>query len=201
MEAGMGWLKLCALAPLAAACLLSSGCASTYWGNRGRDAKDVLTCAFGLGLGVKARVGPLQAPLLVQSDYTGLRCGEFFVSPMRDDFWTYVSEAGHVVDQPFPSYVREYGTLYSGYEIFDPGGFAELRHKRVSSQGMGVFATIDDDPRNDGFYSQVECTAGLIFSVKLGINPGELADFLLGFAGIDLFADDLKTEGEVWARK
>lgn len=195
----MGFLKLCVLALLTTACLLSSGCASTYWGNRGRDAKDVLTCAVGLGLGAKARVGPLQLPLIVQSDYAGLRCGEYFASPMRDDFWTYVSEAGYVVDQPIPYYVREYDTLYSGYEIFDPGGLSEIRHKRVRSQGMGLVATFDDDALNYGFYSQIECTLGAIFSFKLGMNPGELVDCLLGFLGVDVFADDLRTEGEIWA--
>ena len=186
---------------VAAACLLTSGCASTYWGNRGRDAKDVLTCAVGLGLGAKARVGPLQLPVIVQSDYAGLRCGEFFASPMRDDFWTYVSEAGHVVDQPFVLYVPDFDTLYSGYEVFDPGGLAGLRHKRVSSQGMGIYATLDDDPLNYGFYSQIECTLGLVVSARLGVNPGELVDCLLGFAGFDLFADDSITEGEEWKKK
>ncbi|MEI7900316.1 MAG: hypothetical protein WCK89_08680 [bacterium] len=178
-------------AVLAAGSLFLAGCASsTYWSNRGRDAKDVLTCAVGLGLGAKARVGPLQVPLIVQSDYTGLRCGEFFASPMREDFWTYVSEAGHVVDQPLPVYVRDYDTLYSGYEIFDPGGLSTVRHKRVNSQGMGIFATFDDDHRNYGFYSQVECVVGVVFSVRLGVNPGELVDCLVGFTGLDIFCDD-----------
>lgn len=188
-------------AALATGLLLSVGCASTYWADRGRDANDVLTCAVGLGLGAKARVGPLQLPLIVQSDYTGLRCGEFFASPMREDFWTYVSEAGYVVDQPLVMYVPDFDTLYSGYEVFDPGGLAALRHKRVSSQGMGVYATLDDDPLNYGFYSQVECTVGLVFSVRLGVNPGELVDLLVGFAGLDLFGDDMKTGGEAWRRK
>lgn len=185
---------------LAAGALLSSGCASTYWANRGRDTQDVLTVAVGLGLGAKARVGPLQAPLIVQSDYAGLRCGEFFASPMRHDFWTYVSEAGYVVDQPFPVYVREYDTFYSGLERFDPGGLADARHKRVWSQGMGP-VTVDADRRNYGFYSQVECEAGAIVSLRVGVNPGELVDWLLGFTGLDLMGDDIRTEGGGWANE
>ncbi len=194
----VGWRKSAGV--IVAGCLLSCGCASTYWANRGRDAKDVLTCAVGLGIGAKARVGPLQAPLIVQSDYAGLRCGEWFTSPMRDDFWTYVSEAGHVVDQPFPVYLNEYDALYSGYEIFDPGGDAAHRHKRVASQGMGVFGTFDDDRRNYGFYTQVEGTVGVIGSLRLGVNPGELIDWLLGFTGYDLFADDMGRDGDPWVR-
>lgn len=180
---------------LVAAGLLSGGCSSSYWANRGRDSQDVFTLAVGLGLGAKARVGPLQAPLIVQSDYAGLRCGEFFASPMRHDFWTYVSEAGYVVDQPIPLYVKEYDTFYSGREIFDPDGLAEERHKRVWSQGMGP-VTVDADRRNYGFYSQVECEAGAIVSLRVGVNPGELVDWLVGFAGFDLMGDDIGTEGE-----
>jgi hypothetical protein len=181
--------------------MFAYGCASTDGQDRRNDAKDVLTVAVGLGLGAKARVGPVQVPLIVQSDYAGLRCGEFFASPMRDDFWTYVSEAGHVVDQPSAMYVPEYDILYSGYEVFNPGGLAELRHKRVNSRGMGVYATLDEDALNYGFYSQVECTVGLVISLRLGVNPGELIDFLLGYAGCDLFADDVKTGGLGWERK
>ncbi len=175
--------------------LAGSGCASRYWADRGRDAQDVLTCAVGLGLGVKARVGPVQAPLIVQSDYAGLRCGEWFASPMRDDFWTYVSEAGHVVDQPLPIYERDYHFLYSGYEVFEPGGAAAARHKRQESLGISL-ATVDRDLRNRAFYTQVECVAGAIVSVRLGVNPGELADLLLGFAGLDVMGDDEGEDGK-----
>jgi hypothetical protein len=175
---------------MAGACSLLQGCASVYWADRWNDAKDVVTCTAGLGLGAKVRAGPLQAPLIVQSDYAGLRCGEAFASPMRDDFWTYVSEAGHGVDSPFPVYLREYGALYSGYEKFDPGGLSAARHKRVRSQGLGL-ATFDGDEENYGFYTQVEATVGVIFSVRLGVNPGELIDALVGFTTVDLFGDDV----------
>jgi len=174
----------------AAGNLLLCGCASTYWGNRLNDTKDVMTCAVGLGLGAIVRAGPLQLPAIVQSDYAGLRCGEVFASPMRDDFWTYVSEAGHVVQSPFPGYERDYATFYGGYEIFDPGGLAGERHKCVRSQGMGP-VTIDGDKRNYGFYTQVEGTVGVIVSIRVGVNPGELVDLLLGFAGVDLIGDDV----------
>lgn len=189
-----GLFRECAVA-VAVAGLAGSGCASRYWADRGRDAQDVLTCAVGLGLGAKARVGPVQAPLIVQSDYAGLRCGEWFASPMRDDFWTYVSEAGHVVDQPLPLYERDYHILYSGYEVFDPGGAAAVRHKRQESLGISL-ATVDRDPRNWAFYTHVECVAGAVVSVRLGVNPGELADLLLGFTGLDVMGDDEEEDGK-----
>ena len=182
--------RTCILVLFVATGLLMPGCSSVDRADRCNDAKDVFTCAVGLGLGAKARVGPLQVPLIVQSDYAGLRCGEGFASPMRDDFWTYVSEAGHVVESPIPVYLLDYDTLYSGYEIFDPGGLAAVRHKRVRSQGMGL-ATFDGDERNFGFYSQIEVTVGILFSLRVGVNPGELVDALLGFATVDLYGDDV----------
>jgi hypothetical protein len=168
--------------------LAGSGCASRYWADRGRDAQDVLTCAVGLGLGVKARVGPVQAPLIVQSDYAGLRCGEWFASPMRDDFWTYVSEAGHVVDQPLPIYERDYHFLYSGYEVFDPGG----RRPRGTS---GRRAWASAWPRSNAIsgtarFIRRSSACGRDRVGRLGVNPGELADLLLGFAGLDVMGDD-----------
>ena len=180
---------------LAIGCAVCSGCVAPRGQDRLRDAKDVFTCAFGLGLGGRARVGPLQLPLLVQSDYAGLRCGEWFASPMRDDFWTYVSEAGHVVDQPLPVYVPDCDTLYSGYEDFDPGGKAAARHKKESTVGMGP-ATRVLDRRNWAYYTNIEGVAGAVVSVRLGVNPGELIDWLLGFAGLDVMGDDIGMEGE-----
>jgi len=184
----------------AGAGLMLQGCASAYWGDRWNDAKDVFTCAVGLGLGAKGRVGPLQAPLIVQSDYCGLRCGEAFASPMRDDFWTYVSEAGHVVESPLPVYLRDYGTFYSGYETFDPGGLSDVRHKRVRSQGMGP-VTYDGDEKNYAFYSQIEATAGALVSVRVGVNPGELVDALVGFTTLDLMGDDVNRGEATWKGK
>lgn len=182
-----------AVAALALALLVSSGCAGRYWDSRGRDAKDVLTCAVGLGLGARARVGPLQVPLIVQSDYAGLRCGEWFASPMRDDFWTYVSKAGHVVDQPLPVYVSDYDTLYSGYEEFDPGGEAVLRHKAESTVGMGL-ATRVLDRKNWAYYFNVEAVGGAVVSLRVGVNPAELVDCVLGFTGLDVMGDDCERE-------
>lgn len=187
-----GWLNRFFV--LSLACAACCGCATASWRSRCRDAQDVLTCTVGLGLGARARVGPVQLPLLVQSDYAGLRCGEWFASPMREDFWTYVSEAGHVVDQPFATYVADYGVLYSGYEVFDPGGAAAARHKLENTVGMGV-ATVVLDRRNWAYYTNVEGVLGAVVSVRLGVNPGELVDVLLGFAGLDVMGDDLEREG------
>ena len=40
-------------------------------------------------------------------------------------------------------------------------------------------------------YSDIEVTAALGVGFSFGINPGELLDFLAGFAGFDLYRDDI----------
>lgn len=40
------------------------------------------------------------------------------------------------------------------------------------------------------FFTQIEFGVGAYFGFRLGFNPGELLDLLLGFAGIDLMDDD-----------
>lgn len=41
------------------------------------------------------------------------------------------------------------------------------------------------------YYTQLEVAAGLGYTVRLGFNPGELLDFLLGWTTIDIFGDDV----------
>lgn len=40
------------------------------------------------------------------------------------------------------------------------------------------------------YFTQLEVSIGLYGGVKIGFNPGELLDFLLGFIGIDIYNDD-----------
>ena len=40
-------------------------------------------------------------------------------------------------------------------------------------------------------WTHLEAAAALGVGVRLGFNPGELLDFLLGFFGADLYGDDL----------
>lgn len=55
---------------------------------------------------------------------------------------------------------------------------------------MGL-ATVVSDSRNRAFYTGFEAVAGAVVSLRLGANPGELVDFLLGFAGVDVMGDDV----------
>jgi hypothetical protein len=50
------------------------------------------------------------------------------------------------------------------------------------------------------YYYQIEGVAALGLSVRFGVNLAELADFLVGFAGVDLLNDDI-AEWESFMRR
>ena len=48
------------------------------------------------------------------------------------------------------------------------------------------------DPYPATYYSQIEVAAGyFLVGLRVGVNLGELADLLLGFAAIDIYGDDI----------
>lgn len=48
------------------------------------------------------------------------------------------------------------------------------------------------------YYTQCEVAVGTFFpSIRLGFNPGELLDFILGWTTIDIFRDDLEKDEPV----
>ena len=174
------------LAALVAA--MVSGCASVgdYWKDRGRDAADIFTVTGGLGVGAKARVGPVGTGLLLQSDMAGVRGGSI-EKPSYDSF--------------------DVTLLCVGVECFD---LAEFNIERESKDYRGKSFSADNEcglcfPRNKfsisemserfyhtkwPYYTHIEAVAALGPSVRLGFNPGELLDFLLGFAKVDIADDD-----------
>ncbi len=43
------------------------------------------------------------------------------------------------------------------------------------------------------YFTQIEVVAGLLGTLRLGFNPGELLDFILGWTTVDIFNDDRET--------
>jgi hypothetical protein len=60
-----------------------------------------------------------------------------------------------------------------------------------------VFTQMYDEPPHDPeyhsnqYYTQIEVVGGFIGTLRVGINPGEMADLLLGIFGLDIYKDDL----------
>ena len=161
-----------------------SGCATTgYLGDRMRDAGDVFTASVGMGAGAKARVGPLQVGAIGNIDMWGLRGGKLgdvaFYETLTSDFLS-----------PWPIKGK------FGEERYVYGAPREMPNKR----GKGFLAKaplpvvgVADQPE---YYTQVEVVVAIIGSVRLGFNPGELLDFILGWTTLDIYKDDM-TDTEV----
>ncbi len=153
---------------------LLTGCTSTYWADRGRDAADIFTVTGGLGLGAKARVGPVATGLMLQEDMVGLRGGTFSRASNKD---------------------LDAALVFMGLEVFT---LIDWRGKDFGTDTL-FFVYI---PRNDceyikhfyhtkwPYYTQIEAVVALGPSVRLGFNPGELLDFILGFTTLDIAGDD-----------
>ena len=157
-----------------------NGCASSkaYLVNRGRDAADIFTATIGLGVGAKARVGPLQTGLLIQSDLLGMRGGAF---PFVYDQGQY--EVFSTIDLQ---------VVYCGAEKFNADGYLTAhRYKDFRTQSMVPIYHTDKIPC-PYYYTQIDVVVALGPSIRLGCNPGELLDFILGWGSIDIYNDDVE---------
>ena len=175
------------------------GCASfrPYLVDRGRDAADVFTITVGYGAGAKARVGPVHLGLLGNVDKAGLRGGQVFAGGQG------------IYDFLLPLPLPYEQSFVSGWEAWDPDGTgpergkdfftcsriplciaynAALSHEGNEINDMGTRLGKPSWP----YFSQVELVAGLGLTARLGFNPGEFLDFILGWTTIDIFNDDVQ---------
>lgn len=204
---GRSVVRLLALLPLV---LGVCACRRTgYLAERRRDLADVATASVGVGLGAKARLGPVQlTPLMLSTDLAGLRGGEWFRTPGLD-----------VEVEHFP---QEVGALWWSSSVWDlPEGCVD--RERMQQRGKAHLAAPLRLPANaelydlltdtppflslpiaewpterlrlprypTAYHTQLELNLALGGSLRLGLNPGEVADFLLGWVRIDLYRDDL----------
>jgi hypothetical protein len=138
-------------------------------------------------------MGPLRTGVFAGEDIAGLRAGEIF---FPSDFFQKWEENFDMC------------LLDLSEEIFEPGGLqiAKERGKLFRTadnffstkiQPFPFFAIPDKNPETTllqkiPYYTQIEVAAGLYRGIRLGINPGEILDFILGWTTIDIFDDDLK---------
>lgn len=198
------------LALAAAALLLGAGCRHSAWlAERRRDLADVGTASVGLGLGAQLRLGALHlTPLMLQTESAGLRGGEWFRAPsLIDDVECPPQEVGmlwwssSVWDLPegcpdrdrlrqrgkahltTPLYLPATAKLHDLHSDTPP--FLSLPRSTWPAEKLSL-------PRYPtAWHTQIEVSLALLGSLRLGVNPGELADFLLGWIQIDLYRDDL----------
>jgi hypothetical protein len=160
--------------------LLTAGCA--YARHRARDAADIFTATVGMGLGFGVQAAPIDTGLGLMWDAFGVRDG--------------CAGANHP------------GHFSSGWDFFYPIGmknswyapYARARAKYYEARCYGILFPeykpgLKGTPALPPCYTQLEVWVGLFGSLRLGVNPGELADFLLGFFGLDMYHDDVEGAG------
>jgi hypothetical protein len=167
--------------------LLTSGCAnhSTYWNDRKRDALDMVTLTAGTGGGIKGRVGPVQTGLLLNFDRFGLRSG------------TWKTDVTNHAGDIFPD-ILDATCPIIGTEICHWPGDARTEAKKFFALSILGFTGTDPSYLNPTgascaslpYFTQVEVCGGLIGTLRAGINPGEMLDFLQGWATLDMYQDD-----------
>jgi hypothetical protein len=167
-----------------------SGCATPYMVDRGRDAADIFTATVGSGAEIKARFGPMQVALGGTHADRGLRGGVVadFARGLHGDEHFAVSDGAFLV---------------WGAETFDPLAVPRVheRDKNYGAFGLLCFAFLpnagpqenDIIPARLHYYSQIEVVIGVVKTLRLGFNPGELLDFILGWTTIDIFGDDIES--------
>lgn len=187
--------------------LLLTGCSTPYMVDWGRDAADIFTLTYEWGAGTKARMGPFAWGCGVTYCSTGLR-GGVLVSD---------KEGMPVLPSDCPSTSGSYdGSLFGiyNYESFQPFSSKVTfnRHKRIKA---GVeYNSVANELENIGipfyqsdyyswrydlfpdytfppYYTQIEVFVAFILGLRVGFNPGELLDFIVGWTTLDLCHDDV----------
>jgi hypothetical protein len=174
---------------------LGLGCTTPYMVNRGRDAVDIVTVQVGYGGGAKARVGFLQLGCLVDIGLGGIRGGAF---QGKNEFWPIGFDTPSKLDLNFFCF---------GTETF--GGNKLSNHRGKSYVCRQTIVPVLLNPESDikfrdfsekmemkynpwSYYTQIEAVVAIGPSIRLGFNPGELLDFILGWTTIDIFNDDIE---------
>ena len=212
-RSGLSRLSLrCACVLLVCAAVLLSGCAmsrrgdalevgragNAYLTDRVRDSMDMVTLTVGGGLGVTGRVSAIHAGGYFGADVIGLRGGGLIRIPdLSSKNW---GKNWMTVD-----YILEGVIPYEG--CF--GGVYVDHIPYWTAMSETPFFALPAPPSDvDGctscyrhYLTQVELALGLGPAVRIGINPGEMVDFVLGWTTLDIMADDRGIQGEVWGEE
>ena len=193
-----------------------SGCAATgtYLAQRGRDAADIFTLTLGVGDGVSVRAGPVHVSAIITSDLMGLKGGQLFsngndlmyneeklaflpipASPEWSTRRREMAEGDKIRAEAEGRKWKRTKTRWEpnlfGSEIFyqDQGEPCDVRGKNTMANSPFPFYVVST---NAAYYTQLEVAGGILMSLRVGFNPGELLDFMLGWAGVDIYHDDVK---------
>jgi hypothetical protein len=155
--------------------IFQTGCSTNkYLINRRNDLADIVTIGSGAGLGAKARIGPIQTGLLFDMTLYALRGGTI-ATPENGG-------ADCVVGS------LESQALFVGSDVFGAGSERGKNYVATSLPVIPVSYVRSEDSWS--YYTNIEVAADALIGVRIGVNPGELLDFLLGIVSVDILHDD-----------
>jgi len=182
---------------------LLAGCASPgFMQDRRRDAADIFGASIGAGVGLKARLGPVGTGLLLDAPIAGLRGGDWLTAanfanpgkpvPVNNDIQLLLVGEEEFVGNRL---VQERGKSFAAGMIFGLNiPTPKDLHKQATIVDRELRQGVPESMRYSPlpYLTQVEAVVGLGVSLRLGFNPGELVDFLLGWVYLDIFRDDIR---------
>lgn len=176
-------IQICVIGGIAA---LATGCASSgIMADRRQDAADIFNCSLGFGLGAAARVGPAKTGLIAQGDIAGHRGGQ----PCSGN----------------PMFLGNFDAFFLGFGVERFSGYpdwVEMKYRGKDFEAEWAGPPIIgiaplwrySEKKHRGQLYQVDVTAALGLSLRLGFNPAEFLDFILGWWGVDILDDDMETK-------
>ena len=178
---------------IAVVATLFTGCG--YWTDRVRDTADILTFGLERSLwGAKGQIGPFGQLGMYCAGHTPVGRPDGF-GLAGGQFQSYTFEDCTV--PPLVGFVQARRTVVDNrrkdFHVLSVV-WCPVLHPQTGSPSpsfFGGFEGADDWRRLAPRYTQVEIAAGLVYGLRVGFNPGELLDWLVGWFGGDLYADDV----------
>ena len=174
---------------------ISTGCATPYMADRGRDAADIFTAAIGVGVGAKGRIGPVTVGVCANMDVAGVRNGLLLdaLDPNVDLQSTIVPLPPCVADSP-PYLCFGFEALQMRSPTLSKHELGMLAYSEFPFITTSLYSGEEDAPLSARwkYWTQIEVVAALGPSIRAGFNPGELLDFILGWTTIDIYNDDIE---------
>ena len=182
--------------------LLLSGCAN-YWSARRRDTADLFTLTATTGGGLKFQAGPVQvSPIALIVDVAGLRGGEWFSSQLGPDQTVFPMNMGalwwtsSVLVIPDIPRLEDRGKAYCAFPVGADREELFARHAECVPFLSVPRATWSEEKVklsrvSTAYWGQLELAFALGGGLRVGTNLLEWADFVGGWIGADLLADDL----------
>lgn len=175
--------------------VLTSGCG--YLGRRLDDACDIFTAtAEAKAVGFKAQMGPWGGFGIYGSDPDAFGVG--FIGGQRTSY-----DFTDVTMPPLMGFVQKVRNLHDDrrrkeFHVVQSWLVPYLRPQSNPSAFSGGFKEAGDWRRVAPRYTQVEVAIGFWGGIRLGVNFGELVDFLVGWTTLDIFGDDVPPAPEEW---